>query len=123
MAIGITAFSAACCGIVAAVSSDSASSFAVFVSALITTGNALCALLLSHLGMKAGSTKAFFGAVFGGMMLRMATTLFGLLIGVRVFELPAFPFAGALLAFTFVFTAAEVSLWSRQNLSSRVQTS
>ena len=119
----MTAFSAACCGIVAATSSDPATLNAVFVSAFIATGNAQCALLLSHLGMKAGSTKGFFGAVFGGMVLRMATTLSGLLIGVKIFELPALPFAGSLLAFTFVFTAAEVSLWSRQNSSSRVQTS
>jgi hypothetical protein len=123
LAFGITTFSAAACGIVAATSSDPATSTPVFVSAFIATGNALCALLLSHLGLKSGSMKAFFRAVFGGMVLRMATTLFGLLIGIKVFLLSALPFAGSLLAFTLVFMAAEVSVWSRQDFSSRVQPS
>ena len=119
----MTLFSAAGCLIVAALSSDRASSTAVFVAATIATLNGLCALLLTHLGSKRGSMKAFFGAIFGGMVLRMGTTLAGLLVGIKVFLLPALPFAAALLTFTGVFTAAEVTLWSRQNFSPRVQPS
>ncbi len=119
----MTLFSAAGCLIVAALSSDRASSTAVFVAATIATLNGLCALLLTHLGSKRGSMKAFFGAIFGGMALRMGTTLAGLLVGIKVFLLPALPFAAALLTFTGVFTAAEVTLWSRQNFSPRVQPS
>ena len=119
----MTLFSAVCCLVVAGSTSDRAAETAVFVSALIATFNALGALLLTHIGSKRDSTKAFFGAVFGGMVLRMGTTLTGLLIGIKVLLLPALPFAVALLAFTGVFTAAEVTLWSRQNFSSRVQPS
>ncbi len=95
----------------------------MLVSALIATGNGVCALLLTHIGSRRGSMKAFFGAVFGGMALRMGTTLMGLLVGIKVLLLPALPFAVALLAFTGVFKAAEVTLWSRQSFSPRVQPS
>ncbi len=119
----MTLFSAAGCLIVALLTSDPAAETAVLISALIATLNGVGALLLTHLGSKRGSTKAFFGAIFGGMALRMGTTLAGLLIGVKFLLLPALPFAAALLTFTGVFTAAEVTLWSRQNLSPRVQPS
>ena len=119
----MTLFSAVSCLIVAGLTSDRAAEGAVLVSALIATANGLCALLLAHFGSKRGSMKAFFGAIFGGMALRMATTLTGLLVGIKVFFLPALPFAAALLTFTFVFTAAELTLWSRQNFSPRVQPS
>jgi branched-subunit amino acid ABC-type transport system permease component len=121
MAFGMACFSGVCCLIVAASTSDGPSELAVLLSALIATSNGLCTLWLSHLGSKGGSMKAFFGAVFGGMVLRMGTTLAGLLIGIKVLLLPALPFAAALLSFTGVFTAAEVTLWSRQNFSPRVQ--
>ena len=119
----MTLFSAAGCLVVAGLTSDPGAETAVLVSALIATLNGLGALLLTHLGSKRGSMKAFFGAIFGGMALRMGTTLAGLLIGVKLLLLPALPFAVALLAFTGVFTAAEVTLWSRQNFSPRVQPS
>ena len=119
----MTAFSVVSCLIVSALSSDRGAEMAVVFSALIATANAVCALLLSHLGSKRGSMKAFFGAVFGGMVLRMGTTLAGLLVGVKALLLPVLPFAVSLLTFTFVFMAAEVTLWSRQNFSPRVQPS
>ena len=119
----MTLFSAVGCLVVALLTSDRAAETAVLVSALIATGNGLCALLLTHLGSKRGSMKAFFGAIFGGMALRMGTTLAGLLIGVKVLLLPALPLAVALLTFTGLFTAAEVTLWSRQKFSPRVQPS
>lgn len=119
----MTLFSAAGCLIVALLTSDRGAETAVFVAALIATLNGVGAVLLTHLGSKRGSMKAFFAAIFGGMALRMGTTLAGLLIGVKVLLLPALPFAAALLTFTGVFTAAEVTLWSRQNFSPRVQPS
>jgi hypothetical protein len=123
LAFGMTAFSAVCCLVVASLTSDRGAETAVLVSALIATGNGVCALLLTHIGSRRGSMKAFFGAVFGGMALRMGTTLMGLLVGIKVLLLPALPFAVALLAFTGVFKAAEVTLWSRQSFSPRVQPS
>jgi branched-subunit amino acid ABC-type transport system permease component len=119
----MTAFAAFSCVIAAGLTSDAAAERAVLLSAGIAVFNALCALLLTHLGSLAGSTKGFFGAVFGGMVLRMGTTLAGLLVGIKVLLLPALPFAVSLLAFTAVFTAAELTLWSRQNFSPRVQPS
>jgi hypothetical protein len=121
LAFGITAFSVGCCLVVAGLTSDRAAETAVLAAAGIATFNALSALLLNHLGSRRGSMRAFFGAVFGGMVLRMGTTLAGLLVGIKVLLLPALPFAAALLTFTGVFTAAEVTLWSRQNFSPRVQ--
>ena len=92
-------------------------------AAVLSTGNGLCALLLTDLGARRSSTKAFFGAVFGGMVLRMGTTLGGCVIAIRVFQLPIAPFVATLLTFTALFTAAEVALWSRRNFSPKVQLS
>jgi hypothetical protein len=102
---------------------DQAFATAVLLSALLATGNSLLALLLSHVGSRQSSTKAFFGAVLGGMILRMGVTLGGFVVGLKVLLLPAAPLASALLAFTACFTAAEVTLWSRQNFSPKVQLS
>jgi hypothetical protein len=123
LALGMTVFSAAACLITASVTSDLAAQAAVLFSALIAIFNGLSALLLSHLGSKRQSLKAFFGAIFGGMVLRMGVTLAGLAVGLKVFALPVAPFAVALLTFTGLFTAAEVTFWYRQTSSSRVQLS
>lgn len=103
--------------------SDLSAETAIFFSALLATGNALCALLLSHIGVTRRTTKAFFGAVLGGMLFRMAATLIGFMVGLKILLLPATTFAVALLAYTGLFIAAEVSLWSRQDFSRRVQAS
>jgi len=119
----MTLFAAACCLFVTSLSLDPGAETAVWISALIATGNGLSALALSHLGANRSSTRAFFGAIFGGMALRMGTTLAGCAVGVKVLLLPVAPFAASLLAFTALFTAAEVALWSRQNFSRKVQVS
>ncbi|MEO8501655.1 MAG: hypothetical protein ABI565_12120 [Vicinamibacteria bacterium] len=123
LALGITAFSAAFCLVATTLTSDRASQTAVFFSALIATCNSLCALLVSHIGSKQHSLKAFFRAIFGGMILRMGTTLAGVAIGLEVLLLPALPLAVTLLSLTGLYTAAEVTLWSRQDFSPRVQLS
>ncbi|MBK5257885.1 MAG: hypothetical protein JJE39_17815 [Vicinamibacteria bacterium] len=123
LAFGMTLFAAASSLIVAGLISDIAAETAVFFSALLATGNALSALLLSHIGGTRQSTKAFFGAVLGGMLFRMAATLAGFWIGLKILLLPAIALAVALLTYTGLFIAAEVSLWSRQDFSRRVQAS
>jgi hypothetical protein len=123
LAFGMTLFAAVSSLIAAGLASDVSAETAIFFSALLATGNALCALLLSHIGSTTRTTKAFFGAVLGGMLFRMAATLIGFVIGLQVLLLPPVTFAVALLTYTGLFIAAEVSLWSRQNFSSRVQTS
>jgi hypothetical protein len=119
----MTLFAAASSLIVAGLMPNLAAETAVFFSALLATGNALCALLLSHIGGTRRSTKAFFGAVLGGMLFRMTATLAGFWFGLKILLLPAVTFAVALLAYTGLFIAAEVSLWSRQDFSRRVQAS
>lgn len=123
MALGMTAFAAASCLIVMGFLADEGSETAVLLATAIATFNGLCALVLSQVGAARATNLGFFGAVFGGMVLRMATTLAGLLIGVKILLLPALPLALALLTFTALFTAAEVALWSRQNFSPKVQLS
>jgi branched-subunit amino acid ABC-type transport system permease component len=119
----MTVFTAAVCLVVTGFTNDPGAKTAVFLSALLATANGLCALALSHVGSKRQSTKAFFGAVLGGMLLRMGTTLGGFVIGLKVLLLPVVPLTAALLSFTACFTVAEVTLWSRQNFSPKVQLS
>ncbi|MBP6704153.1 MAG: hypothetical protein KBH14_02935 [Vicinamibacteria bacterium] len=123
MAFGMTTFAVASCLVVAGFTADPGPLAAVQLAALIATFNGVGALVLSHVGATRSTNAGFFGAVFGGMVLRMGTTLAGLLIGVKILLLPAVPFAVALLTFTALFTAAEVALWSRQNFSPKVQLS
>jgi hypothetical protein len=96
---------------------------AVAAATTLATLNAVSAVALASIGSGARTTKAFFSAVFGGMVFRMATTLVGILAAVKMFELPAVPFVVTLLAATALFTAAETVVWSRWNFSPRVQAS
>ncbi len=114
---------AGACVLVTRLSTDRSAETAVLISALLATVNGVGALALSNLGARWSSTKAFLGAVFGGMVLRMGLTLAVFVIGLRILELPAAPFAAALLIFTALFTAAELAVWSRQDFSPRVQQS
>jgi len=120
LAFAMTVFAAASCVLAVGFSTDRGAETSVLFSALLATVNGIGALALSHLGSRWSSTKAFFGAVFGGMVLRMGLTLAGFVIGLRVLHLPEAPFAAALLTFTALFTAAETAVWSRQNFSPRV---
>lgn len=121
MALGLTASAAAACLLAVRLIADGGSENAVLLAALLATCNAIIALGLAQTGARSKSLKGFFSAIFGGMILRMATTLVGFLAGVRVLLLPAVPFAVALMIFTGVFTVAEIALWSRQNFSPRTE--
>ncbi len=119
----MTLFAAASCLLAARLTPDQPAQTAVLFAALLATVNAMCALLLSHIGATRRSTKAFFGAVLGGMLFRMGVTLAGFMIGLKVLLLPPAALAAALLTYTGLFTGAEVMLWSRQDFSRPVQTS
>ena len=119
----MTVFAAACCLLVTSLSLDPGAEAAVWIAAVIATFNGVCAVVLSHIGANRSSTKAFFGAIFGGMVLRTGATLAAFGVGLKMLLLPAAPFAAALLTFTALFTAAEVWVWSRQNFSPKVQLS
>lgn len=123
LALGMLVFTGISCLAAVGLINDAPSERAVLVGALLATSNGLGALLLSHIGASQSSTKAFFQAVLGGMAVRMGITLAGFVFGLKVLMLPAIPFAAALLAYTGLFTAAEVTLWSRQNFSPRVRLS
>ena len=88
MAFGMTLFAAASCLMVMRLTIDPGAQTAVLYSAVLATGNGLCALFLSHSGARRQSTKDFFRAVFGGMFLRTGATLIGLVVGLKFLLLP-----------------------------------
>jgi hypothetical protein len=60
------------------------------------------------------STKAFFGAVLGGMIGRMALMLAAVVAGVLGLGLPKLPLVGALLPYFALFLVLELSIPHRQ---------
>ena len=123
LALGMPALSFASYLVTMGLTEDRAIRGAVLFAALIATANGLCALALSRVGAGQQSMKAFFRAIFGGMVVRMGTTLVGFAIGIKVLLLPVVPFAAALLMLTFLFTAAELAVWSRQDFAPKAHRS
>lgn len=123
LALGMPALSFASYLVTMGLTEDRAIRGAVLFAALIATANGLCALALSRVGAGRQSMKAFFRAIFGGMVVRMGTTLVGFAIGLKVLLLPVVPFAAALLMLTFLFTAAELAVWSRQDFAPKAHRS
>lgn len=117
LAVAIAAFSAATCFLAPIVSDDRAVLASIWSAAGIATTNALLALLLAHIGLARRTTKAFFAAVLGGMMIRMCATLGGFIIGLKVLLLPPTVFAAALLIYTGIFIAVETALWAKKDFS------
>ena len=60
------------------------------------------------------STKAFLGAVLGGMVGRMGLMLAAVVAGVLWLGLPKLPLAAALLPYFVLFLAVELSILHRQ---------
>ena len=89
------------------------------MTVFVTSVHVLVCLILIVLVLLQKGKGAEIGAVFGGMILRMGTTLAGFVAGLTVLALPAFPLAAALLTYTALFMALEVSLWSRQDFSQK----
>ncbi len=123
MALAITLFAGASGFGIAGLTDNGAIVSAVRFSALVATMNALSALWLTHLGGRRRSTRAFFGAVLGGMLFRMTATLVGFVVGLRLLALPTAALAAALLSYTLLFTGIEIALWSRQSFSPQVRLS
>jgi len=59
------------------------------------------------------STKAFLGAVFGGMLGRMALMLAAVVLGVLGLGLPRLPLVVALLAYFVLFLVLELTVQHR----------
>ena len=122
-AFALIAFSVACCAVFSLRATEETAAAAVNAGAAVSVLNALSALALASFGASRGSMQMFFATVFGGMLFRLGTTLIGLLVAIRILDLPAIPFAVSLLAFSTLFTALEAFQWSRQDFSPRVQRS
>ncbi len=60
------------------------------------------------------STKAFLGAILGGMIGRMGLMLAAVVAGVLWLGLPKLPLAGALLPYFVLFLVVELSILHRQ---------
>ncbi len=60
------------------------------------------------------STKAFLGAVLGGMLGRMAFMLAAVVAGMLWLDLPKRPLVGALLPYFVLFLVVELSMLQRQ---------
>jgi len=60
------------------------------------------------------STRAFFGAVLGGMVGRMALLLGAVATGILVLELPSLPLAVSLLSFFVLFLVVELGVLHRR---------
>lgn len=85
---------------------------AVFYGAALAALNTLAAHAL--VGWSHGrSTQAFFTAVLGGMVGRMALLLGAVVLGVLVLELPRLPLVVALLGYFTLFMVLELTLQHR----------
>ena len=93
---------------------------AVLGGALLAASNTVLAYFLAV--WSAGrSTRAFMGAVLGGMVGRMAVMLGAVLVGVLVLGLPKVPLTFSLLAYFVVFLVLELAVLSRRPTGARAR--
>ena len=85
---------------------------AIAYGALLATLNTLAAHALV-LWSERRSTKAFLGAVLGGMAGRMALMLAAVVVGVLGLGLPRLPLVASLLGYFIVFLVLELTLQHR----------
>jgi hypothetical protein len=85
---------------------------AVFVGAALATFNTLAAHGLVSWSERR-STQAFFAAVLGGMLGRMALLLGAVLLGVLVLGLPRLPLVVSLLGYFTLFLVLELTVQHR----------
>lgn len=86
---------------------------AAFLGALLAGANTLVAYYLA-VWSERRSTKAFFGAVLGGMAARMAVMLGAVVAAVLALRLPSVPLAVSLLGHFALFLALELTLLHRK---------
>jgi len=91
---------------------DAAMRLAVFFGAALATLNTLAAHALATWSERR-STHAFFAAVLGGMVGRMAVLLAAFVLGVLVLGLPRLPLVVSLLAYFTLFMLMELAVQHR----------
>jgi len=82
---------------------------AVVVGAVLGASNAVAAYALVLWGARRSNT-AFFRALLGGTLGRMALLLAAVVVGIAVFDLPQLPFVASLVGYFFAFLALELAV-------------
>ena len=85
---------------------------AILFGAVLAILNTLAAHALA-LWSERRSTQAFFGAVLGGMVGRMALMLLAVILGMLLLELPRLPLVVSLLCYYTLFLVMELTLQHR----------
>lgn len=91
---------------------DAAARVAIFFGAALATLNTLAAHGLVSWSERR-STQAFFAAVLGGMLGRMAFMLAALVLGVLVLDLPRLPLVASMLGYFTLFLVLELTVQQR----------
>jgi hypothetical protein len=92
---------------------DAPTRWAAAFGASLAVANTIAAHTLARWS-RGRSTKAFLGAVFGGMLARMALMLAAVVAGVLWLGLPKLPLVGALLPYFVLFLVLELSTLQRR---------
>jgi len=87
---------------------------AVVVGAVLGASNAVAAYALVLWGARRSNT-AFFRALLGGTLGRMAFLLVALVVGIAVFDLPQLPLVASLVGYFFAFLALELAIVHRRS--------
>ena len=82
---------------------------AVVVGAVLGASNAVAAYALVLWGASRSNT-AFFRALLGGTLGRMAFLLAAVVVGIAVFDLPQLPLVASLVGYFFAFLALELAV-------------
>jgi hypothetical protein len=85
---------------------------AILFGALLAVLNTLAAHALVSWSERR-STPAFFGAVLGGMVGRMAVMLAAVVLGILLLDLPRLPLVVSLLAYYSLFLVMELTVQHR----------
>ena len=91
---------------------DTALRAAILFGALLATVNTLASHALVAWS-EGRSTQAFFGAVLGGMVGRMALMLAAVVVGVLALDLPRLPLVVSLLSYFSLFLVMELTVQHR----------
>jgi hypothetical protein len=86
----------------------------VVVGAVLGASNAVAAYALVLWGARRSNT-AFFRALLGGTLGRMAFLLAAVVVGIAVFDLPQLPLVASLVGYFFAFLALELAVVHRRS--------
>jgi hypothetical protein len=113
LVLGIALPTLALAWVVALRRADSPTRWAAVFGASVAIANTIAAHALVRWSWRR-STKAFLGAVLGGMVGRMALMLTAVAAGVLWLGLPKLPLVGSLLPYFVLFLVVELAILHRQ---------